>query len=446
MPNLMPASDMPAVLPGKARLMTTLRKSRWAVLVLSILMVGVLRLSTPVTRPANDGQEYLKVASEGLDPQAQLAAPFCYRFAVPMIVHGVSVLTGADPVLIFPYVALLSCIGLLMASYVVAQLAGASRGSAFLTMLLMAGSLFIVRFPLYFPYSVDVEALLISFLACVLLLRHSYIAALIVSLVGLLFKEFLLVPLIVLVGLFFIQYLRNRTTRPLLWTILSLALTILVFLLPRLLISVTYSYGTNLQVKASAPTSSMYLAELRRFIAWPPEIGTFVNVLLAFASFWLPALMLFTPARVRSLWRSPGADRTLVVVWMGMVVALASVGGTNIMIFVIYSAPILVLVLSVLFRSGVSKAEATAVVVATLLFNRMIFGFGTPGGELDAAIRFYGAYWHLLDGTTAWRFAELTGWVLLGWGIRRVFSAASILSTPVQTQAEEIEVVPERLR
>ena len=400
--------------------MTILKRSQWSALALSILLVVLVRLSTPVARPANDGLEYLKVASAGLDPQAQLAAPFSYRFAVPLMVHGASVLTGADPLTIFPYVALLSCIALLTMGYIVARLAGAPRGYALLTMLLMASSLFMIRFPLYFPFAVDVEALVISFLACVLLLERLYVAALIVSLIGMLFKEFLLVPLIVLAGLSFIHYLRDHTTRPLLLTMSSLLLMSLAFLLPRLLIPVTYSYGTILQVKAATPNSTMYLSELRRYIAWPPEIGTPVNVLLALVSFWLPVLMLLTPARLRSLWCRLNSNRILAVVWMGAVVVLTSVGGTNVMIFVTYTAPILALAMGLLFRDEVGKWEIALVLVGTLLFNRMVFGFGTPGGELDGPTAFYGAYWHQLNEVTAWRFAEVVGWILAGWGVRRL--------------------------
>jgi hypothetical protein len=402
----------------------------WIPLALAILAIVLIRLTTPIAQPANDGIEYLKIASAGLDPQAQLAAPFAYRFAIPLLVHLVSLVTGAAPLTIFPWFAALSCVMVLLSAYGVALIAGASRGYALLAMLVLACSLFIVRFPLYFPFAVDVEALAVSFLAFALLLRRSYVAALIVSLVGLLFKEFLLAPLIVLIGLFFAQYLRDRTTRPLLLTILALVLTAAVFVLPRVLIPVTYSLGTILQVKAPAPSTTMYLSELRRYLAWPPQLGTPVNILLALISFWLPALMLSTPERLRMLWRTLGPNRITVILWVATVVALASVGGTNIMIFVTYSAPILILVLTTLFRSGVSKAEVGLAVVATLLFNRMLFGFGTPGGQLDTAIGFYGAYWHLLDSTTVWRLAEAVGWIVLCWGIRwqgKISSSRSLL-------------------
>ena len=432
MANALPMSDMRTGLTGKTKIIATLGESRWAAIALAILLVALFRLTTPIARPLNDGTEYLKIASEGLDPHAQLAAPFAYRFAVPLFVHGVSVLTGIDPIRIFPGVAFLSCVALLLASYVVARLAGSPGRYALLTMLLMASSLFVVRFPLYFPFAVDVEALLVAFLAFALLLRRSHIAALFVSCLGLLFKEFLLAPLLVVICTFFIDYLHSRTNRPLLWTVISVVLTVTVFLLPRLLIPVTYSFGTILKVKAPAPDSTLYLSELRRFLAWPPRIGTFVNELLALSSFWLPALMLLTPARLRALWRSLGPTRILVVAWMVAVLVLTTVGGTNIMIFVTYSAPVLVVVLTLLFNLMVSKAEVIAIVFATLLFNRMIFSFGAPDGDLDTVISFYGAYSHLLDDVTMWRFAELTGWILLGWGIRRGLRVAPVAAHEVE--------------
>lgn len=394
-------------------------RGHWTAIALAVLMVLAVRASTPVARPMNDGFEYLKVASAGFRPEAQLGAPFVYRLAVPLLVRGIALVTGAEPVAIFPIVALIASVALLLSVFAIALAAGASRRQGFLLMFLLAASFFVIRFPLYCAYTVDVEAVFVSCVAFVFLLRARYVAALAASLVGLLFKEFLLAPIAVLIGMFLVQYFREKTVAPLRLAVISLALALVVFLLPRLLIPVTFSYGTFMRLKAAAPSQTMYLSEVRWLLAWPPQIGTPINVLLALVSFWLPALMLASGSRIRVLWESLGSARIPVVLWMLVDLLLMTVGGTNIMIFVTYTAPVLVLALVLLLRPGVERAELAVVLIGTVLFNRMVFPYGTPGGELDLEFNFYGAYWHKLTDATAWRFAEVGGWILLGWAIRR---------------------------
>lgn len=404
---------------------TVMGREHWLALTLAILIVLVMRMGTPIAKPMTDGVEYLKVASLGLKPEAQLGAPFVYRFAVPLLVHSVSLATGADPLAIFPVVVFITSVVLLMAVYTVALMSGATRGQSLLILLLLASALFMIRFPLYSPFEVDVEACAISFFAFACLIRRSYMAALVVSLVGLLFKEFLLAPLLVLIGVFLGEYHRTKAVAPLRWAVISLALTLIVFLLPRLLIPVTYSYGAILRLKSAEPSQSMYLSELRALLAWPPKIGTPVNVFLALISFWLPAVMLMTRTRCRALWQGLGSNRTLVILWLIVVVVLMAVGGTKTFIFATYSAPVLVLVLGLLVNDGVRKGELAVALIGTILFNRMIFGFGTPGGEPGADIAFYGAYWNTITDVTAWRFAEVSGWLLVGWATRRFLRAQS---------------------
>jgi hypothetical protein len=390
----------------------------WLAIALAILVVVAIRLSTPLIQPMNDGMEYLKVAYRGLDPEAQLGAPFVYRFAVPLTVHAVSLLTGADSLVIFPVVVFIACVALLVAVYLVALLSGASREHAILILVLVASSVFVIRFPLYHPYSVDVEALLVAFGAFVFLLQRSYGLAAAVSLLGLLFKEFMLAPVLALIGLFFAQYLRDKSIRPLWWTLLVIVLALVVFLLPRLLIPITYGFGASLKIQARAPSQTMYLSDLRTLLSWPPRLGVPVNLLLALVSFWLPALMLMTRSRWRSVWQALESNRIVIVLWTVAVLALALVGGTNIMIFVTYSAPVLVLLLSLLMRGGISKPELVVTLVATVVFNRMIFATGAAGADLDLEIGFYGAFWWVLGSVTAWRFAEVAAWIVVAWMVR----------------------------
>jgi hypothetical protein len=286
-------------------------------------------------------------------------------------------------------------------------------------MLLLACSLFVVRFPLYCPYDVDVEAFIVAFAAFACLLRKEYPAALAISLAGLLFKEFLLAPLAVLTGTFVLHALRERSVSQFRWALLTFGLTFCVFFLPRLLIPVTAGYGTSLHYKVDAPSRTLYLSELRMFLAWPPNPDILINVVLSIVSFWLPAFMLLTPGRIRALRRDPGVEWITVILWTLTVFLLMSIGGTKVMVFAVYTAPVLVLIVSLLLRMNVTVAEASAVVIGTAVFNRIIFSFGTVGGDPGMDIAFYGAYRGLTE-VTACRLAEIIGWVLAAWAVRRL--------------------------
>jgi len=385
---------------------------------ISFAVVAVFRITTPISRIMTDGSEYLKVAVAGLDPAAHLGAPFVYRFAVPMFVHGLYRVSGTTPEVIFPVVVFIASGMLLLATYFLALSAGVSKGKALLIMGFIASSVFAVRFPLYCPFDVDIEAVLLSFIVFALLVRRSYAGSLAVSLVGLLFKEFFLAPLAVLAWNFLTQYVRQRTLGPLRWLTLTVVMTVVVFFAPRLMIPVSTAYGAIIQVRSPEPSQTMYLSELRTFLAWPPQIGTPVNLLLAILSFWLPVLMLMTRDRCRVLWNRLGENRTIVLCWMLTVSVLMSVGGTKLPVFATYTAPLFVLIVGMLAREGVSVQEMLIVLVATALFNRTLIVFGTPGGDPGELIYFYGAYWHELSEVTLVRYAEMAGWVGLAWAGR----------------------------
>lgn len=386
---------------------------------LAALLVLALRLGTPLAKLMTDGAEYLNLANAGLTQQAHLGAPFVYRFAVPLFVHAIALATGVPAAAVFPVVAFVACVVVLVGAYRVALIVNPSPGNALTVMLLLACSLFVVRFPLYCPYDVDIEAFIVAFGAFACLLRRAYPAALAISLAGLLFKEFLLAPLAVLTGTFVLHALRERSVSQFRWALLTFGLTFCVFFLPRLLIPVTAGYGTSLQYKVDAPSRTLYLSELRMFLAWPPNPDILLNLVLSTVSFWLPGLMLLTPGRIRTLRGDPDVDWIMVILWTATVLLLMSIGGTKVMVFAVYTAPVLVLFVSLLLRMNVHIGEVSAVVIGTAVFNRIMFTFGTEGGDPGRDIAFYGAYRALTE-VTAWRFAEIAGWILAAWAARRL--------------------------
>ena len=379
--------------------------------ILAALLVSALRVFTPVAKIMTDGAAYLNLATEGLTAGSHLAAPFAYRFAVPMTVHFASLLTGAAPRAVFQVVVVAAGFALLLAMYALALRSGAAARSAAVIMIVAASSLFAVRFPFYCPFDVDIEACVVSCLAFDCYRRGSHVAALGVSLAGLLFKEFLLAPLAALTVAFLLEYRREGSLRSLRLATLTVVMTVVVFIVPRVLIPVTSSFGTITEYRLQSPSTTLYFTQLRMFLAWPPKPGAAANIVLALLSFWLPVLMLWTPARAGAIRRAAGRDATPLGVWLVAIVALMAVGGTKIMVFAVYTAPLFAAAMAALLETGPSRFETAFVVVATALFNRIVFPLGSPGADPGVDIGFYGAYGLDLSDATLWRLAEAAGWV-----------------------------------
>ncbi len=398
------------------------------------LLVLALDLITPEGAPLYDSRHYLDIASSGLSSDAPLAAPYAYRFAAPLLVRGLCTLTGFPAIWGFHILAFCASWITLVLAYVLSRMVNAGHRQSLLILALSTFSLFQVRYPLFVPAMVDVEAYPFILLSFLFLLLRAYPAALIVSLIGLLFKEFLLIPPVVLVVLLGREYLRRPSPRPLAWMITAIIATIAVFILPRSLIPVHAAYGANYRIEMHGPDRSVYLENLRNLLTTPFSLGQAVNLLLSLFSYMLPAFLLATPRRIASAWRTLDDARLLAVLHMILVAILAMIGGTNVMIFATFALPVLVTLLALFVQERPSALELGAVVVAVLLFNRIPFPFGTPGGDPVDAAAFYGGWWRTLNLITALRFAEAAGWVavitVLRWAVTR-YAARRMLTKAV---------------
>jgi hypothetical protein len=411
-----PGSDIA----GKS--MTEPRRGRLTAIAVAALLVLALDFITPQAAPMYDSVHYLAVASSGLSAGAPLAAPYVYRFAAPMAVWMLHAVSGLPALTLFHLLALGAAWATLVLAYALSRAVGAPHAQGVLIMAVLAASLFQVRFPLSEPAMVDIEAYPLIILAFLLLLRESYAWALCVSLLGMLFKEFLVIPCVLLVVVRGRDYLRQPSSRPLLWMLAAIIAAGAAVLLPRMLIPVHAAFGPNFRLELPGTDRTAYLTNLRSMLSNPLAPGQAVNLLLSLVSYLLPALMLATPGRIRNLCRRMGDSRLPVLVHTLLVVVLALLGGTNIMVFVTYLAPVLVVTLALLLRENPSRLELAVMAASVVLFNRVLAPLGTAGGDPLEGVAFYGGWWTVLDATTVHRFAEASGYVLLAalvrWGVQ----------------------------
>ncbi len=378
-------------------------------LLASLVFTATIALTTSPIPPSTDSINYVNVAEHGLCGATDLAAPFAYRFGAPLLVHGLLALSPLTVLGAFRLIAFLSAWGITAIAYLLPRATGGSPGQRLVTAAVAACSFFTVKFALAVPTMVDVEGMLLLMLAVWFLIKHQYRPALFTSCIGIFFKEFLLIPAALLVVLHFRDYLRRKATSDLAWAVGSLLLPSACFILPRILIPVSAGYGANLKWNFSGQSHWGYFENLRYFLSGAPTPGRIINLVFSLFSFWLPVLLLATPSRLRTAWGELHELRLPLGLLVVLVLFFALFGGTNIMIFVAYTLPAMVLLLAHFLRTPVHPAELTLMLIVVLIFNRIPWFAGGEGVTADDITQFYGGWWSLVDGVTLSRTIEMAG-------------------------------------
>jgi hypothetical protein len=379
---------------------------------IAFLLVSALLACTGQTRPAHDGLHYLEMAQNGFTDNAGLSAPFAYRPAVPLLAGALARLAGIPAEEGFLAIALLSSWALLVVSYRTAKAFGSRPRSGLLIMSAVSLSFFTAKFHLAAPTRIDIEALFLLTAASLQILRQRYGWTLILSAVGLFFKEFLVIPGLVVVALRLREYVRSRSLDPLIDAMSGLCVLFVCFFLPRFLIPVTTGFGENLRLDLSEAPHTGYMQNLRFLLFARFEPEKLVNLVFSFASFWLPAILLVTPGRAAALRNRLAPHAFSASLLLTGVAALALIGGTNIMIFAAYSLPVLIIVLAAQLESEIHPLEAAAALGAVLIFNRIPTAI-TRASSPEEIMGFYGGWWSQVDGTTLLRTGEIVLAVVL---------------------------------
>ena len=394
--------------------MSWIREHHFAAAALtSLLLVALIGLTTGNTPPTSDSLHYLNVAAAGLLQNPGLAAPYAYRFGTPVIVRGIHLVTGLGVPGTFQAVAFLSAWALLCAAYLLARSAGGTLSTGFAAMGVIAFSFFNVKFSLAVPTMVDAQGFLLITLAFWSLLTGRSGLCLLLSCAGLFFKEFLIIPGTLIIFDRLRTYRNRGGTAPLVWAVSTLCLLVLCFIVPRIAIPVVEGYGANFRWNFTTPSHWAYFEHLRYFLAGRPDGWRPVNICFAMASYWLPVLVLATPQRMKHVWVILSPLRSLCILHITLVVILALFGGTNIMIFVAYTLPVLVLVLVTILGTPVHPAEIGVMLLVVLVYNRIPGATGGPHSTIDDIVRFYGGWWSRIDMVTLSRTLEMCGYILL---------------------------------
>lgn len=394
--------------------------SRWVAyacaLAVAVAFVSLVsRFANPIP-PQWDGLYYLAMAESRPGDAACLVAPFAYRPAVPWLAHLAAELWSLPTPSGFAAVAWLSAVALLVAVFGLARSLSRRWWHALVPMVLLGAYFPHVKLPLHFPLLVDVAAYPLMVLATWALLRRRLGLCLAISGVGLLFKEFLAIPLALAVVALGVEALRLRSPASVARLLAATIAGVLAVVLPRVLIPVSATFQFVDPIHDPATLSRLVLAPL-------DELRNF-NIVLALVSCWLPTLVLITRQRLERVWSQLAEADAL---WpslgsLALVLLLTMYGGTNLSVFVGYTVGVQAVVLALLVRGGVGRVEVAWAVMAVVATNELLRPIPSPLDGFDAYIDFYGGWSSRVTVSSVARLVELAGFVAMAAALRRVLA------------------------
>jgi hypothetical protein len=383
------------------------------VVLVSAFVVTVISLMTNRMAPLWDMVYYVDMATNGIAGNRGLYAPFAYRPGAPLMIGEIAKLLGIAPQVSFRICAHIMSGAFIVSCFYFAKSLGARRRVALFTAVTLASYFYIIKWHVFADTMVDIYCypfILFGFWA---LLQERFYTNLLISAVGLFFKEFMLLPLMTYATVLGIGRWRNQKRRLLQPFSLTLLVLLISFILPRLLIHVAESWQ---DIDPMNNPRSIF-----RLFRYPANWKRHFNIVFAYLAWWLPVLLLMNRQRFRLAWKHLEPRKALLAVYMVFHYVLVMYGGTNIAVFVTYSLPIEIMLLTIILSYGdVPLWEQVSLFLVVVVFNRLWLNIPSPTKEWESFYDFYTGHRHLVDRASLFRMAEVTTWILGFWTVRRV--------------------------
>ena len=381
--------------------------------VAALLISGAARF-TGTLEPHWDADRYINMATRGVINNPDLCAPFAYRPGMPLLAGQVSHIMNVPAKTGFRWIGFAALFIFLSSAAGIAWSYTGSWTKALLVMGLIGLSGIHVKFPLFFYSLVDVAAYPFIVLAFFALLNKRYGLCLLLSCIGLLFKEFLGIPLALLMVALLSRFWEEKSARNLGSFILASGLGLAVIAIPRLFLS----------IKENCQEVDFINKPGTLRLLWESPLDYFrdANMVYSILFCWLPVLLLMNRKRFKGIWTDIEPYRGLVLLYMVLNLLLTMYGGTNILIFVSYSVPLVILALALLLKQDVHPLELLFAFSALIFFNKTLLPFPSPDVSFDAYIDFYGGWSSRAGLPLMWRFLEIFLLIAMSMGLRTILS------------------------
>jgi|GEM_PF-6716079 len=318
-----------------------------------------------------DQSDYVKLAEDFGISDGDVLGPFAYRIIPGVIAAAIAAVTNSHVV---DGYHIMTFIGLglqLVMCFVVAREVGANIWQSFFVMLIVALSLGNVRSMTYDYIRPDAVAFPWMLGVIWLILRGKLHTAMILSWVGVIAREYFLIPAgIISVYHLWQAYEIFRDTennqalwKPLIFAVLSSLGAIVVFWIPRMLISVPDTY----QFIETTDQGGLWDGLLFTIQSG----GRNKNYIMAFAGYMFPTALLFSIFRWKNI--LPDLKRVFAIVFLysAGIMLLSYIGGLDFLRFTAYMVVPQVILLAVFLKNGVFWWELVYLVFMWGWYNRV---------------------------------------------------------------------------
>lgn len=367
---------------------------------------------------------YINMAQQGIRHNPDLVAPFAYRPVTPLLAGGIARIFSVSIESGFGSIAIAGAILQLFSVFLLAQHFRAGFWNSLLLMVLVALSFYHVKYLLFDVYRPEHLAYGIITLAMLALFRGQRWACWLLSCVGLLIREFCIIPAFLLLVQTLFSTFRpqfpvseERKQAPPYamgrgWggNMSILLLTGAMLLLPRLLIPVkeTVIYA---ELFTENPTLweqiTLPVLSFRRNL----------NLIFVLAAYLLPLLIIGSIRRLRAAWQALAGYRAALGLYSLLVLFLTLYGGTDLYRFVTYLYLPQVIFLAVILRDNrIPPLEIAVLVIVMVIFNRILWHI--PVDDYNQFLDFYGGYHDRINIFIIQRMQELIVCLFVGIGVR----------------------------
>ena len=381
----------------------------WLVAIAIILIIDLLTNSvTEFEGITWDFSHYINMAEAGVLKNPNLVAPYAYRPLPSLIAGWLSRIFRFSTWRSFKLLAYAGASFNALTLFWLLEKMGFKFKQIVFVLVICNLQFFQLKFLLFDPFRPDHLIFSLINLAYLAILYNSPVVLSLVTSLGLLMREFIVIPLIA----FMVEKIWRRKE--------ALGNTLAVGILPlfvfaglRLLIPVN---GSEMYLETTS-VNNLTQSILNILTDWK----RLLNILFCLAGFALPLLMLFTHKRWVTAWDLLDENyRLLIVVHTLVTFALVLIGGTDLGRFIVYLyVPTAMLLASMFASSKINNVEMGLVFIGVLVFNRVLWQ--VPTTSLDGYLDFYGGYDSRVNLASGLRAMEVTGWVGVSFGLRWFF-------------------------
>jgi len=345
-----------------------------------------------------DSNIYLGIAERGFKTDL-LISPFIYRYATPLLAKILHQFAGLSIYKSFKMITYLGGIGQLLGIYLIVHFLTRSQKSAYTGMLMVAFSMYNLKYLLFDVHRADALAYAIILLCTWLAFKKQFYPLLLLTMLGLQVREFIVVPLLAYLVTRIRQEGIRNSLRELLISVSGLFVAIA---LPRILIPIVDS-------KQTIRFSAVAIQDIIRLLSlWRRHI----NLLFVCFAYFLPVIILSRRANLRRMRHELGMEKWIYLSsYAAFVLMLTFVGGTDMERFASYFFLPMAVFVGFLVKER-SLIGVMIVLALQFIFNRIWLVF--PIWDYDLFSNFYGGWSNIINTATIWRYVEVLSYAVVG--------------------------------